>query len=296
MFTFSCSAFASTDLHTLFQSYVALSAPVIAGLDVQMPPWLGDVSGIVLAAFATCLSCLFALASPLTYLCDLLFKLGSMIGSKMGWKCWGIGALVAEAKTAVAANAQDEAQRELEDHYAPADEQEESDDAAIGEMEKGSSKEELVSAVKSDQGTSQAVYTPLETVTCMNERDQDGGVRTPMDEPTVCFRTRAFSLPHLPPEMSQSPFLAVLSSQVCYKLTSDALRAGITAGHLRQFQLMPPFRPGVVLMLPRAPRFDVVQHFCVGSNPVLPSSLSVVALATWLIKRESKNDKVKLLV
>lgn len=199
MFTSSCSAFASTDLHTLFQSYVALSAPVIAGLDVQMPPWLGDVSGIVLAAFATCLSCLFALASPLTYLCDLLFKLGSMIGSKMGWKCWGIGALVAEAKTAVAANAQDEAQRELEDHYAPADEQEESDDAAIGEMEKGLSKEELVSAVKSDQGTSQAVYTPLETVTCMNERDQDGGVRTPMDEPTVCFRTRALLTAALAP-------------------------------------------------------------------------------------------------
>ena len=81
---------ACVDSHAIcFQSYVAVSVPVIAGVDVDMPPWLGDFSSMLLATFATALSCFFALQSPIAYLFKLLFKLASFLAPMIGCRCVG---------------------------------------------------------------------------------------------------------------------------------------------------------------------------------------------------------------
>ena len=122
---------------TLLQGYAAISVPVIAGVDVQMPAWLGDYSSMMMATSATALSCLSALISPVSQIIYLLFKLGFVIGNKVGSCPTIFGAVFAGAKGTLAGNVQDEAQRELEDHYAPADEEDEEDQADEEESSEG---------------------------------------------------------------------------------------------------------------------------------------------------------------
>jgi hypothetical protein len=107
------------------QGYLAISIPVIAGLDVELPSYLGDLTSMLLASIATVVSAVFALASPLVMLVNVLFKLGSKVAEWFGCVApAGVSAVVQGTKDEVAGNTQDEIQAYLEEAYDPGESEE----------------------------------------------------------------------------------------------------------------------------------------------------------------------------
>ena len=98
-------------------AFLAISIPVMFP-EIELPNWLGDFSIMIMASFATALSVVFALVSPIYVCFNLIFKFTGMISSKVRFACPdGVGAGLHEAKQEVAGNTQNQLILEAEEYY-----------------------------------------------------------------------------------------------------------------------------------------------------------------------------------